>query len=206
MGKITEENIDDAVREIRMALLEADVNYEVVKEFVKDVKEEALGEEVSKSIKPEELFIKIVRDKLIELLGGEAAPLAVDKKPTIIMLCGLQGSGKTTTAGKIANFVRKKHSKKPLLVACDIYRPAAIDQLKDIGKALSIPVFDEGTDKNPNEIVRDALDYAKENGNDFIIIDTAGRLQIDEELMDELCNIEKEVNPMETLLVIDSMM
>ena len=173
MGRITEENIDDAVREIRMALLEADVNYEVVKEFVKSVKEEALGAEVSKSIKPEELFIKIVRDKLVELLGGEAAPLTVDKKPTLIMLCGLQGSGKTTTAGKIANFVRKKNSKKPLLVACDIYRPAAIDQLKDIGKSLSIPVFDEGTEKSPNEIVRDALDYAKENGNDFIIIDTA---------------------------------
>ena len=205
MGKITEENIDDAVREIRMALLEADVNYEVVKEFVKSVKEEALGAEVSKSIKPEELFIKIVRDKLVELLGGEAAPLTVDKKPTLIMLCGLQGSGKTTTAGKIANFVRKKNSKKPLLVACDIYRPAAIDQLKDIGKSLSIPVFDEGTEKNPNEIVRDALEYAKENGNDFIIIDTAGRLQIDEKLMDELKSISDEFKPHETLLVIDAM-
>ena len=205
MGKITEENIDDAVREIRMALLEADVNYEVVKEFVKSVKEEALGAEVSKSIKPDELFIKIVRDKLIELLGGESAPLETKKNPTIIMLCGLQGSGKTTTAGKLANYVRKKENKNPLLVACDIYRPAAIDQLKSIGKSLNIPVFDKGTNSSVNEIVKEALDYAKENKNDFIIIDTAGRLQIDEKLMDELKSISDEFNPHETLLVIDAM-
>ena len=205
MGKITEENIDEAVREIRMALLEADVNYEVVKEFVKSVKEEALGAEVSKSIKPDELFIKIVRDKLIELLGGESAPLETKKNPTIIMLCGLQGSGKTTTAGKLANYVRKKENKNPLLVACDIYRPAAIDQLKSIGKSLNIPVFDKGTDAKVNDIIREALDYAKENKNDFIIIDTAGRLQIDEKLMDELKSISDEFNPHETLLVIDAM-
>ena len=205
MGKITEENIDDAVREIRMALLEADVNYEVVKEFVKSVKEEALGAEVSKSIKPDELFIKIVRDKLIELLGGESAPLETKKNPTIIMLCGLQGSGKTTTAGKLANYVRKKENKNPLLVACDIYRPAAIDQLKSIGKSLNIPVFDKGTNSSVNEIVKEALEYAKENKNDFIIIDTAGRLQIDEKLMDELKSISDEFNPHETLLVIDAM-
>lgn len=205
MGKITEENIDEAVREIRMALLEADVNYEVVKEFVKSVKEEALGAEVSKSIKPDELFIKIVRDKLIELLGGESAPLETKKNPTIIMLCGLQGSGKTTTAGKLANYVRKKENKNPLLVACDIYRPAAIDQLKSIGKSLNVPVFDKGTDAKVNDIIKEALDYAKENKNDFIIIDTAGRLQIDEKLMDELKSISDEFNPHETLLVIDAM-
>ena len=205
MGKITEENIDEAVREIRMALLEADVNYEVVKEFVKSVKEEALGAEVSKSIKPDELFIKIVRDKLIELLGGESAPLETKKNPTIIMLCGLQGSGKTTTAGKLANYVRKKENKNPLLVACDIYRPAAIDQLKSIGKSLNVPVFDKGTDAKVNDIIKEALEYAKENKNDFIIIDTAGRLQIDEKLMDELKSISDEFNPHETLLVIDAM-
>ncbi len=205
MGKITEENIDEAVREIRMALLEADVNYEVVKEFVKSVKEEALGAEVSKSIKPDELFIKIVRDKLIELLGGESAPLETKKNPTIIMLCGLQGSGKTTTAGKLANYVRKKENKNPLLVACDIYRPAAIDQLKSIGKSLNVPVFDKGTDAKVNDIIKEALEYAKENKNDFIIIDTAGRIQIDEKLMDELKSISDEFNPHETLLVIDAM-
>lgn len=204
MGKITEENIDDAVREIRMALLEADVNYEVVKEFVKSVKEDALGMDVSKSIKPDELFIKIVRDKLIELLGGESAPLKLDNKRTIVMLCGLQGSGKTTTAGKLANYVRKKNSKKPLLVACDIYRPAAIDQLKTIGKSLNIDVFEEGT-KDVNTIIKDALVYADENKNDFIILDTAGRLQIDEKLMGELESITKEYKPDEVLLVIDAM-
>ena len=204
MGKITEENIDDAVREIRMALLEADVNYEVVKEFVKSVKEDALGMDVSKSIKPDELFIKIVRDKLIELLGGESAPLKIDNKRTIVMLCGLQGSGKTTTAGKLANYVRKKNSKKPLLVACDIYRPAAIDQLKTIGKSLNIDVFEEGT-KDVNTIIRDALVYADENKNDFIILDTAGRLQIDEKLMGELESITDEFKPDEVLLVIDAM-
>lgn len=205
MGKITEENIGDAVREIRMALLEADVNYQVVKEFVSNVKEKALGEEVAKSLKPDELFIKIVKDELISLLGGEAAPLVVDKKPTILMLVGLQGSGKTTTAGKLANFLRKKHSKNPLLVACDIYRPAAIEQLQSIGKQLNIEVYSEGK-KEVNTIVSNALEYAKVHKNDYIIIDTAGRLHIDEELMDELDGVVKLVNPQEILLVIDAMM
>lgn len=206
LGKITEENVDEAVREIRMALLEADVNFEVVKEFVSNVKEKALGQEVQKSVKPDELFIKIVRDELIGLLGENAAPLKTDGNPTIIMMVGLQGSGKTTTSGKIANYVRKKRSKSPLLVACDIYRPAAIDQLKQIGKSLGIPVYDEGTDKNPLEIIEHALDRAKENKNDFVIIDTAGRLQIDEQLMDELVSIEKHFELDEILLVIDAMM
>lgn len=205
MGKITEENIGDAVREIRMALLEADVNYQVVKEFVSNVKEKALGEEVAKSLKPDELFIKIVKDELVSLLGGEAAPLVVDKKPTILMLVGLQGSGKTTTAGKLANFLRKKHSKNPLLVACDIYRPAAIEQLQSIGKQLNIEVYSEGK-KEVNTIVSNALEYAKVHKNDYIIIDTAGRLHIDEELMDELDGVVKLVNPQEILLVIDAMM
>ena len=205
MGRITEENISEAMREIRMALLEADVNYQVVKEFVNKVKEQALGMEVQKSLKPDELFIKIVKDELVSLLGGEAEELCVDGKPTITMLVGLQGSGKTTTVGKLANYLRKKHAKKPLMVACDIYRPAAIDQLQTIGKELNIPVYTEGK-IDVNTIVKHALEYAKENGNDYILIDTAGRLHIDEELMDELKGIIDLCHPQEVLLVIDAMM
>ena len=205
MGRITEENISDAMREIRMALLEADVNYEVVKEFTKNVKEKALGLDVSKSLKPEEVFIKLVKDELVALLGGDYVPLVTEPAPTIIMMVGLQGSGKTTTSGKIANLVRKKYKKNPLLVACDIYRPAAIDQLKELGKSLNVDVYEEGK-KNPNEIIKNALAFAKENHNNYIIIDTAGRLQIDETLMDELVQIQSEFKPAEVLLVIDAMM
>ena len=205
MGKITEDNINDAIREIRMALLEADVNYQVVKEFVNIVKEKALGVEVTKSLKPDEVFIKIIKDELVALLGENYVPLEVGKNPTIIMMVGLQGSGKTTTAGKIANYVRKKHNKKPLLVACDIYRPAAIDQLEQLGKQLSIPVFSKGKEK-PVDIIKEALDYAKDNKLDYIIIDTAGRLQIDEDLMQELKDITEAYHPHETLLVVDAMM
>ena len=204
-GKITEDNISDMMREIRLSLLEADVNYKVVKEFTSRVKEKALGEEVNKSLSPGDLFVKIVRDELQELLGGDSSPLTVDKKPTICMMVCLQGSGKTTTAGKLSNFLRKKHSKKPLLVACDVYRPAAIDQLKQIGRELNIEVYSEGKG-NPVEISKNACSYAKENGFDYIIVDTAGRLHIDENLMDELKNITDTINPHETLLVIDSMM
>ncbi len=205
LGRITEENIADAMKEIRMALLEADVNYTVVKEFTNNVKEKALGLDVSKSVNPDELFIKIVRDELIKLLGEDSVPLVIDKKPTILMLVGLQGSGKTTTAGKLANYLRKKNAKNPLLVACDIYRPAAIDQLKTIGKEMGIEVFDKGT-QEVTKTVEEALNYAKENHNDYIIIDTAGRLQIDETLMDELKSIEDKFNPHEVILVIDAMM
>lgn len=205
MGRITEDNIQDAIKEIRMALLEADVNYEVVKEFTKNVKEKALGQNVEKNLKPEELFIKIVKDELISLLGENYLPLEITKNPTIIMLVGLQGSGKTTTCGKIANLVRKKNSKKPLLVACDIYRPAAIDQLVEIGKTLNIPVYTEGK-TDPRTIVTNALKYAQENNNDYIIIDTAGRLHIDETLMNELKDISDIVQPHEIILVIDAMM
>ncbi len=205
MGKITEENISDAIREIRMALLEADVNYEVVKEFTKNVKEKALGLDVSKSLKPEEVFIKLVKDELVSLLGENYIPLETSKNPCIIMLVGLQGSGKTTTCAKIANLVRKKHSKNPLLVACDVYRPAAIDQLIELGKSLNIPVFSKGKE-NPRNIVKEALNYAKENKNDYIIVDTAGRLHIDNELMDELSDLSEIIKPDETLLVIDAMM
>lgn len=204
MGKITEDNISDAMREIRIALLEADVNYQVVKEFVADVKEKALNAEVEKSLKPDEVFLKIVKDELVSLLGGDYVPLEVSKKPTILMLVGLQGSGKTTTAGKLANYLRKKHNKKPLLIAADIYRPAAIEQLKTIGKSLNVPVFSE--DKSVVEIVNDGINYAKEENLDYIIIDTAGRLQIDEELMQELKDIDASVNPHEKILVIDGSM
>ena len=205
MGRINEENISEAMREIRMALLEADVNYEVTKEFINTVKEQALGMDVGKNIKPDELFIKIVKDELIKLLGTTYVGLEVDSKPTILMLVGLQGGGKTTTAGKLANYLRKKHAKKPLLVACDIYRPAAIDQLREIGKTLGISVYEEGKNK-PLDIAKNAIEFAKTNNNDYIIIDTAGRLHIDETLMDELVSIETEVKPNEVILVIDAMM
>lgn len=204
-GKITEENISEMMREIRLSLLEADVNYKVVKEFTNNVKEKALGEEVNKSFNPGELFVKIVKDELTELLGGENTPLNISGNPATLMLVGLQGSGKTTTIGKLANYLRKNNKKKPLLVACDVYRPAAIDQLKQIGKELNIEIYSEGKG-NPVEISRNGIKYAKDNGYDYVLIDTAGRLQIDESLMDELINIQKEVNPDETILVIDSMM
>lgn len=204
-GKITEENISEMMREIRLSLLEADVNYKVVKEFTNNVKEKALGEEVNKSLNPGELFVKIVKDELTELLGGENTPLNISGNPATLMLVGLQGSGKTTTIGKLANYLRKNNKKKLLLVACDVYRPAAIDQLKQIGKELNIEVYSEGKG-NPVEISKNAIKYAKDNGYNYVLIDTAGRLQIDESLMDELDNIQKEVNPDETILVIDSMM
>ena len=204
-GKITEDNISEMLREVRIALLEADVNYKVVKEFTTKVKEKALGEEVATSLKPGEVFVKIVNDELIELLGGEERPLNLKGNPAILMLVGLQGSGKTTTIGKLANFLRKKHAKKPLLVACDVYRPAAIDQLKTIGKQLNIPVYEEGL-SNPVETSLHAINYAKENNYDYVLVDTAGRLHIDETLMDELNNIKDKINPEEILLVIDSMM
>lgn len=204
-GKITEDNINEMMREIRLSLLEADVNYKVVKEFTNTVKEKALGTDVNQKLSPGEEFVRIVRDELTELLGGETAQLIIDKNPTITMLVGLQGSGKTTTIGKLANYLRKNHKKKPLLVACDVYRPAAIDQLKTLGKELNIEVYTEEK-KDPIEISKNAIVYAKENQFDYILIDTAGRLQIDEKLMNELVNIENEIHPDETLLVIDSMM
>lgn len=204
-GKITEDNISEMMREIRLSLLEADVNYKVVKEFTNTVKEKALGAEVANSISPGDLFVKIVRDELQNLLGGENVPIKTDGKPTITMLVGLQGSGKTTTIGKLANLLRKKYKKKPLLVACDVYRPAAIDQLIQIGKELNIEVYSEGKG-NPVDIANNGVNYAKNNGFDYVLIDTAGRLHIDNELMDELENIVREVNPHEILLIIDAMM
>ncbi len=204
-GKITEENISDMMREIRLSLLEADVNYKVVKEFTNSVKEKALGEAVNKSLSPGEAFVKIVKDELTNLLGGQSTSLNVKGNPAVLMLVGLQGSGKTTTIGKLANYLRKKEKKKPLLVACDVYRPAAIDQLKQLGKELNIEVYSEGKE-DPVLIAENAIKYAKDNNYDYILIDTAGRIQIDEKLMDELLNISNKVNPEETLLVIDAMM
>ena len=204
-GKITEENISDVTREIRLALLEADVNYKVVKEFIDNVKTKALGEEVAKALNPGEVFVKILKDELVDLLGGNKEDLKIDGNPTVLMLVGLQGSGKTTSCAKIANLVRKKNNKKPLLVACDVYRPAAIDQLCDLGKSLNMDVFTKGKE-DPREIVKEALEFAKNNNNDYIIIDTAGRLHIDDDLMNELVDIQDIVNPDEILLVIDAMM
>ena len=203
-GKITEENIDSMVREVRLALLEADVNYKVVKEFTSAVREKALGEEVKKSLTPGEMFVGIIRDSLVELLGGVNTPLNLNGNPACLMLVGLQGSGKTTHVGKLGAWVRKKYKKKPMFIACDIYRPAAIDQLKQIGKQLDIYVYSEDI-KDAVSIARNGINYAKENGYDYVFIDTAGRLHIDEALMDELKEINNEVKPDEILLVIDSM-
>lgn len=203
-GKISEANISEVTREIRLALLEADVNYKVVKEFIDNVKEKALGEEVAKSLKPGELFVKILKDELVALLGGEKADINLTGSPAILMVVGLQGSGKTTAIGKLAKLLRKKYKKNPLMVACDVYRPAAIDQLKQLGKELGIEVYDEGKG-NPVEIAKNAIKYAKENLYNYVLIDTAGRLHIDEELMTELDSIQSTVNPQEIMLVIDSM-
>ena len=203
-GKLTALEIKEAMREIRVALLEADVNFKVAKDFIAKVSELAVGEEILKSLTPTQQVIKIVRDNLIELMGGENQKLNVSPKPpTIIMMCGLQGSGKTTMCGKLA-LKLKKEGKKPLLVACDIYRPAAIDQLKVLGKSIQIDVFERGT-QNPVKTCKQAIEYAEKFALDTVIIDTAGRLQIDEKLMDELKEIKKAINPTEILLVIDAM-
>ncbi len=205
-GSITEDNISEMVREVRLALLEADVNYKVVGEFVNNVKSSALGEEVAKSLKPGEVFVSILRKELVKLLGSEGSPLIINNNGmTICLMCGLQGSGKTTTVGKLGNLLRKKYNKKPMFIACDVYRPAAIDQLKTLGKSLDIEVYEEGKG-NPVEISKRGIEYAKAKGYDYVLIDTAGRLQIDNELMDELVNIYNEVNPNEVLLVVDAMM
>jgi signal recognition particle subunit SRP54 len=202
-GKITEENITEALREVRRALLEADVNLKVIKGLMARIKEKALGAEVLRSLSPGQQFIKIVNDELVALLGGENAPLNYNGSPGVMMLCGLQGAGKTTTCGKLGLFLRKQ-GRRPLLVAADIYRPAAIQQLIVLGKQLSIPVFHlDGA--QPLEIVQAAMKHAKANGNDTVILDTAGRLHIDEALMDELKHIKAATNPHEILLVVDAM-
>ena len=204
-GTITEDNISEMVREVRLAFLEADVNYKIVGEFVNKVKESVIGENVTKSLKPGEVFVSILRRELVELLGSDESPLIMNNDVTIVLMCGLQGSGKTTTTGKLGNLVRKKFNKKPMFIACDVYRPAAIEQLKTLGKSLNIEVYDEGKG-NPEEISKRGIEYAKSKGYDYVLIDTAGRLQLDEVLMEELVNINNEVHANEILLVIDAMM
>ena len=202
-GKITEDNISDIIKEVRIALLEADVNYKVLKEFVANVKEKALGTEVNSSLKPAEVFLKILKDELTSLLGTEKVPL-VNNKFNVVMLVGLQGSGKTTHIGKLGNWVRKKYKKNPMFIACDIYRPAAIEQLKQLGRELNIYVYSEDS-KDAVSIAENGIKYAKDNGYDYVFIDTAGRLHIDDTLMNELVNMNEVLKPDEILLVIDSM-
>ena len=204
-GKITEDNISEMTREIRLALLEADVNYTVVKEFIANVKQKALGEEVAKSLKPGEMFVKIVKDELVELLGGEKKDLNTVGNPATLMLVGLQGSGKTTTAAKLAYIMKNKLNKKVLLAACDVYRPAAIKQLQVNGEKQGVPVFTMGDQHKPVDIVKAALEHAAKNGNNIVIIDTAGRLHIDQEMMDELVEIRDNVTLNNTILTVDAM-
>ena len=204
--KVTEADLRETMREIRLALLEADVNFAVVKNFVKKVREKAAGAEVLKGLNPAQQIVKIVNDELTELMGEEAVPLNKSAHiPTVIMMVGLQGAGKTTTAGKLALRLKNEDKARPLFIAADVYWPAAITQLKQVADQIDVPVFEKGTDVDPVEIVRQGMEVAKQNHNDYVIIDTAGRLQIDEQLMDELANIKQLVNPDEILLVIDSM-
>ena len=204
-GKLTEKDVKDAMREVKLALLEADVNFKVVKDFVKKVQERCVGQEVMSSLTPGQHVIKIVNEELIELMGSTQSKLTfANHAPTIYMMVGLQGAGKTTTSGKLAGLLRKQ-GKKPLLVACDVYRPAAIKQLQVVGKTYDIPVFEMGDKVSPVEISQKAIEYAKQNKNDVILIDTAGRLHINEELMDELKDIKDTVKPQEILLVVDAM-
>ena len=205
-GKLTEADVRAGMREVKLALLEADVNFKVVKEFIKKVTERAVGSDVLESLVPGQMIIKIVNEELTELMGGTQAKLTISSAPpTVVMMVGLQGSGKTTHSAKLAGMY-KKQGKKPLLVACDVYRPAAIQQLKVVGSQLDIPVFEMGDKANPVDISKAAIEYAKKNGNDMVFIDTAGRLHVDEEMMQELKNIKDQVDPTEILLVIDAML
>ena len=204
-GKITEINVAETLKDVRRALLDADVNYKVAKQFTDTVKEKALGMNVLTAIKPGQLMVKIVHDELARLMGGEAAELHLTGKPAIILMSGLQGSGKTTFSGKLANMLKTKQHKNPLLVACDVYRPAAIDQLKVVGDSINVPVYSEPDNKNVNEIADHAIAEAKAKGNDVVIIDTAGRLAVDEQMMNEISSLKEHVHPDETLFVVDSM-
>lgn len=205
-GKVTEADVKEMMREVRLALLEADVNFKVVREFIKKVSERAVGQEVMKSLTPGQQVIKVVKEELTDLMGGTQSQIAVAKKPpTVIMMAGLQGAGKTTTTGKLANLLRKQHNRNPLLVAADIYRPAAIKQLETLGKQLNMPVFSLGDQVSPVEIARQAIEKAKEDHHDYVLIDTAGRLHIDDELMQELAEVKNVANPDEIFLVVDAM-
>jgi len=204
-GSITEINVAETLKEVRRALLDADVNFKIAKDFTNKVKEKALGQNVLTTLQPGQLMVKIVKDQLTELMGGETVGLNLNTSPTVILMSGLQGSGKTTFSGKLANFLKNKKSKQVLLVACDVYRPAAIDQLKIVGEQVDVEVYAEEGNMDPVEISKNAVKYAKENGKNVIIIDTAGRLAVDEEMMNEISNIHKAVVPQETLFVVDSM-
>ena len=204
-GRITEINVAETLKEVRRALLDADVNFKIAKEFTVRVKEKAIGQNVLTDLKPGQLMVKIVKDELAELMGGDASELNISASPSIILMSGLQGSGKTTFSGKLANYLQKKKNKKPLLVACDIYRPAAIEQLLVLGKQLDIDVYSDSVNKDPVSISKAAIAHAKSNGHNLIIIDTAGRLAIDELMMNEISNIKKAINPHEVLFVVDSM-
>ncbi|HBN63134.1 MAG TPA: signal recognition particle protein, partial [Porphyromonadaceae bacterium] len=204
-GKITEINVAETLKDVRRALLEADVNFKVAKQFTDEVKAKALGMNVINAIKPGELMVKIVHDELARLMGGETAQVNLSGNPTVILMSGLQGSGKTTFSGKLARKLKSEQGKRPLLVACDVYRPAAIDQLKVLAEQINVPVYTEDGNKNPVEIAENAIRYAKANHNDLVIIDTAGRLAVDEQMMQEIAAIKKAVKPQETLFVVDSM-
>ena len=204
-GKITEINVAETLKDVRRALLDADVNYKTAKEFTETVKEKALGQDVLNAVKPEQMMVKIVHDELATLMGGSAAEFNIKGNPAIILMSGLQGSGKTTFSGKLANLLKSKRGKNPLLVAGDVYRPAAIEQLKVLGQQIGVSVYAEEENKNPVKIAQNAIQYARQHGKDLIIIDTAGRLAIDEQMMDEIESIKKAVNPQEILFVVDSM-
>ena len=204
-GKITEINVAETLKEVRRALLDADVSYKIAKDFTRSVKEKAIGRNVLTDLRPGQLMVKIVKDELTQLMGSENVGINLSENPSIILLAGLQGSGKTTFAGKLANYLKKKKGKNPLMVACDVYRPAAIDQLKVLGESIGIEVFSEDGNDDPIDIANKSLNHAKEKNNNIIIIDTAGRLAVDEKLMAEISNIKKSVNPSEILFVVDSM-
>lgn len=204
-GSITEINVAETLKDVRRALLDADVNYKTAKQFTEDVKEKALGQDVIRSLKPKELMIKIVHDELTRLMGGDTVDITLKQSPAVILMSGLQGSGKTTFSGKLANLLKNKRARKPLLVACDVYRPAAIDQLTILGSQMDVPVYSERESKDPVSIAKNALDYARKNGLDVVILDTAGRLAVDEAMMAEIAAIKTAVKPDEILFVVDSM-
>jgi signal recognition particle subunit SRP54 len=204
-GKITDVNVADTLKEVRRALLDADVNFKIAKDFTTRVKEKAIGQNVLTTLQPGQLLVKLVKDELIELMGGDAAGINLSGKPSIILMSGLQGSGKTTFSGKLANYLKTKKNKKPLLVACDIYRPAAINQLHVVGDQVGVEVYSEPDNKNPVSISQNAIAYAKANGFDVVIVDTAGRLAVDEQMMNEIANVHKAIQPQETLFVVDAM-
>ena len=204
-GKITEINVAETLKDVRKALLDADVNYKTAKQFTEKVKEVAMGQNVIKSIKPSQLMVKIAHDELAKLMGETAVDINTKGNPAIILMSGLQGSGKTTFSGKLANMLKTKRSKKPLLIACDVYRPAAIEQIKVLGEQINVPVYSEDDNKNPVQIAQNGIKHAKTYGYDVVIVDTAGRLAVDEEMMNEIENIKKAINPQEILFVVDSM-